>query len=299
MAGHGRRPERDPPGAGQRGASRSSRTTPSPAGRFPDFYHSTFHAPWYIFEHWSRWFTVAAFLPRRSMDYQDFVLLHRPEGDGPAGGEDVAGDRAAAPTVSTNGKIAPIERGATIVRGAAGVPASRAGVVDGRRHARVRPLPGRAAAARRHRPRRRPAPRPVRAGGPFRLAEKLLGAHRGQRMVNVHQREVDRALFTALWELDGTVSATTRSGGVPPHRAQRSPVGRHPPPGRADQPARERPVGRAPPGAAPAGRAAAPPAAPPPPAARPRRSIRPRRPIRPCRPDPPLPADPPMPADPG
>ena len=37
----------------------------------------------------------------------------------------------------------------------------------------------------------------------------------GQRVVNVHQREVDRALFTALWELDSTVSAATRSGGVP------------------------------------------------------------------------------------
>jgi SAM-dependent methyltransferase len=46
---------------------------------FPDFYHTTFHAPWYIFEHWSRWFDVLAFLPRSSLDFQDQVVLRRPD----------------------------------------------------------------------------------------------------------------------------------------------------------------------------------------------------------------------------
>ncbi len=71
-------------------------------GPFPDFYHSTFHAPWYVFEHWGRWFTVAAFLPQRSMAYQDFVLLQRT----------AVGRRAAdAEAVASNGQVVPIARG--------------------------------------------------------------------------------------------------------------------------------------------------------------------------------------------
>jgi SAM-dependent methyltransferase len=44
---------------------------------FPDFYHTTFHAPWYVLEHWSRWFEVLAYLPRSSLDFQDQVVLRR------------------------------------------------------------------------------------------------------------------------------------------------------------------------------------------------------------------------------
>lgn len=47
-------------------------------GPFPDFYHTTFHAPWYVFEHWSEWFEVLALLPRSALDYQDQVVLRRP-----------------------------------------------------------------------------------------------------------------------------------------------------------------------------------------------------------------------------
>jgi SAM-dependent methyltransferase len=47
-------------------------------GAFPDFYHSTFHAPWYVFEHWSEWFEVLAYLPKSSLDFQDHVVLRRP-----------------------------------------------------------------------------------------------------------------------------------------------------------------------------------------------------------------------------
>jgi SAM-dependent methyltransferase len=44
---------------------------------FPDFYHTAFHAPWYVFEHWSSWFDVLAFLPRSSLGFQDQVVLRR------------------------------------------------------------------------------------------------------------------------------------------------------------------------------------------------------------------------------
>jgi SAM-dependent methyltransferase len=45
---------------------------------FPDFYHTTFHAPRYIFEHWSRWFDVLAVLPRSSLNFQDQIVLRHP-----------------------------------------------------------------------------------------------------------------------------------------------------------------------------------------------------------------------------
>ncbi|HEY6928906.1 MAG TPA: class I SAM-dependent methyltransferase [Thermoanaerobaculia bacterium] len=47
------------------------------AGPFPDFYHSTFHAPWYVFEHWSRCFDIKAYIPRGALDFQDLVLLQK------------------------------------------------------------------------------------------------------------------------------------------------------------------------------------------------------------------------------
>lgn len=48
----------------------------------PDFYHSTFHAPWYVFEHWTRFFDLAAYLPDGS-DSQDLVMLRRRENRAP------------------------------------------------------------------------------------------------------------------------------------------------------------------------------------------------------------------------
>jgi SAM-dependent methyltransferase len=46
----------------------------------PDFYHSTIHAPWYVFEHWTRFFDIAAYIPDGS-DGQDLVVLRRrPDG---------------------------------------------------------------------------------------------------------------------------------------------------------------------------------------------------------------------------
>jgi SAM-dependent methyltransferase len=46
-------------------------------GPFPDFYHSTFHAPWYIFDHWSKIFEIKAYVVRGSLDFQDLLLLRR------------------------------------------------------------------------------------------------------------------------------------------------------------------------------------------------------------------------------
>ncbi len=46
----------------------------------PDFYHSAIHAPWYVFEHWTRFFDLAAYLPEGS-DTQDLIMLkRRPDG---------------------------------------------------------------------------------------------------------------------------------------------------------------------------------------------------------------------------
>jgi SAM-dependent methyltransferase len=52
-------------------------------GPYPDWYHTTFHAPWYVFSRWGRELTIRAFIPRRSLDFQDYVLLERPTPDRP------------------------------------------------------------------------------------------------------------------------------------------------------------------------------------------------------------------------
>jgi len=53
-------------------------------GSFPDFYHTTFHAPWYVFQHWGRFFKIKAFLPTADLGLQDFVILERQAGPLPA-----------------------------------------------------------------------------------------------------------------------------------------------------------------------------------------------------------------------
>jgi hypothetical protein len=67
-----------------RSPSTNSRAIPASAGSggrsgsaFPDFYHTTFHAPWYLLEHWSRWFDVVAYLPQSSLEFQDQIVLRR------------------------------------------------------------------------------------------------------------------------------------------------------------------------------------------------------------------------------
>ena len=46
----------------------------------PDFYHSTFHAPWYVYEHWTRFFDIVAHLPDGSITQDLVVLRRRPDG---------------------------------------------------------------------------------------------------------------------------------------------------------------------------------------------------------------------------
>jgi SAM-dependent methyltransferase len=42
---------------------------------FPDFYHTTWHLPAYIREHWARWFRVLEIWPTKALANQDIVVL--------------------------------------------------------------------------------------------------------------------------------------------------------------------------------------------------------------------------------
>jgi SAM-dependent methyltransferase len=87
---------------------------------FPDYYHSTFHAPWYVFEHWSEWFTVLAYLQKADLGFQDIVLLERDASEarvqpivaGRATGSDVVADGQSVPTTSladiSRDRISPV-----------------------------------------------------------------------------------------------------------------------------------------------------------------------------------------------
>ncbi len=46
----------------------------------PDFYHTAFHAPWYIFEHWTEFFDLAAYIPEGSWS-QDLIVMRRRSDD--------------------------------------------------------------------------------------------------------------------------------------------------------------------------------------------------------------------------
>lgn len=43
----------------------------------PDWYQRTFHAPWYVFDHWAQWFEIRAYLPGGALGVQDHILLQR------------------------------------------------------------------------------------------------------------------------------------------------------------------------------------------------------------------------------
>lgn len=159
-------------------------------GPFPDFYHSTFHAPWYIFEHWGAVFDIAAYVVKGSMGFQDFVLLQRPEESGPGAARSARISVAASPPAPTPPSAT---NGAEVAAPAASeTPLDRAGRLLHEGYA-VDPAAGRPAVAL--------------------VRRKLV-----QPVVRDHvdwQREVNAALFSALWELAGAVSAKTSSGGVP------------------------------------------------------------------------------------
>ena len=44
-------------------------------GPFPDFYHSSFHPPRYVFEHWTRFVELKAYIVRGALDFQDLLVL--------------------------------------------------------------------------------------------------------------------------------------------------------------------------------------------------------------------------------
>ncbi len=46
-------------------------------GPFPDFYHTAFHTPWYVFERWGSIFDIKAYAVRGDLDFQDLLLLRR------------------------------------------------------------------------------------------------------------------------------------------------------------------------------------------------------------------------------
>lgn len=64
----------------------------------PEFYHSCVHAPWYILDHWSRFFDVEAYLPDGSWS-QDLVVLKRRE-DGAPPSRPVIGNSRSARTLA-------------------------------------------------------------------------------------------------------------------------------------------------------------------------------------------------------
>ena len=43
----------------------------------PDWYQNTYHAPWYVFEHWGRWFEIRGYVPGGALGVQDHILLER------------------------------------------------------------------------------------------------------------------------------------------------------------------------------------------------------------------------------
>jgi hypothetical protein len=45
---------------------------------FPDFYHTIFHNPYYVFDHWGELFTIEAYIPRGALAFQDLLVLRRP-----------------------------------------------------------------------------------------------------------------------------------------------------------------------------------------------------------------------------
>ena len=51
------------------------------AADFPDYYQSMFHAPWYIFQHWTRYFDIVSYIPRGSLAHQDMILLRHRRAD--------------------------------------------------------------------------------------------------------------------------------------------------------------------------------------------------------------------------
>jgi SAM-dependent methyltransferase len=144
-------------------------------GPFPDFYHSTFHAPWYIFEHWGRVFDIRAFVARGSLNFQDFLLLERPADDAVRRPISIADIRAAA---GSTGDRPPLS--APVTAPAHAVLQADVDVTTRTRYATA-----------------------------ARLARRL--ALRATRHYRDYQREVDRRILESVDTLQAEVQTTTSS----------------------------------------------------------------------------------------
>jgi len=158
-------------------------------GPFPDFYHSTFHAPWYVFEHWGHFFEIAAYVARGSVGFQDFVLLRRHADVRPLVGK---------------GSPITVEKSSSEARPAVtsspGSPAAQETALE-----RVGRLLHEGF-----------EPREAAAGDPG-LAARLSGAL-VERVVGRHadyQRQINEATFTGVWEMRSELVARTTWQGVP------------------------------------------------------------------------------------
>ena len=140
-------------------------------GPHNDGYHSTFHAPWYVLDHWSKYFAVKAYVLQGSLGFQDFVLLERR----PDGAPVPAGTRPVPQVAAAPARPAP--------------GASALSEVD---HAARRPLHG-------------PAPEaPGRFGPVTRLARKTV--LRALSHYADYQRSVDLDIQRALRSLDNALA---------------------------------------------------------------------------------------------
>ena len=144
-------------------------------GPFPDFYHSTFHAPWYIFEHWGRVFDILTFKARGSLNFQDFLLLERPADDATLRPISIADIRAAA--------------------GFLGGPAPLSAPVTSEAHSALQADVD--------------VNTRTRYGSAARAARRL--AMRATRHYRDYQREVDRRIVGAVDDLQAQVHSLTTS----------------------------------------------------------------------------------------
>src|SRR5262245_8731331 len=86
-------------------------TDDRPDGIFPDFYHTTYHTPQYVFGHWGRYFRIRAYVPQGSLGHQDFVLLERTDDASPVSEQLPSGEQAAAAVSHVVALTAMVKRG--------------------------------------------------------------------------------------------------------------------------------------------------------------------------------------------
>lgn len=144
-------------------------------GPHNDGYHSTFHAPWYVFDHWSGFFAVRAYVLQGSLGFQDFVVLER-RADGrpvPAGTSPIVPVDIAPPMENIGGATLPDV--------------------------------GRAV----HQALHGPAPEAPGRFGPVTTAARKV-VLRALSQYADYQRSVDQGVKSALWALDASLAGIHR-----------------------------------------------------------------------------------------